>query len=75
LAEVLQAGGFVVREFERGEVVRAFDDGVGLREIMEAAVVVVDGGKPGERTKAAFALHMMKTFGDKDGLFLDLLES
>jgi hypothetical protein len=42
---------------------------------MEAAVVVVDGGKPGERTKAAFALHMMKTFGDKDGLFLDLLES
>jgi len=74
LALVLQSDGFEVREFERGEVVRALDDGVGFREVMKAAVVVLDG-MPTEMTEAAFALHMMKTFGDKDGLFLELLES
>jgi hypothetical protein len=75
LAGALVGGEFSVGEFERGEVVRAFDDGVSFRDVIEAAMVVLEGGKAEEKTKAAFALHMMKTFGDRDGLFLDLLES
>jgi len=42
---------------------------------MEAAVVNLAGGTPTEKTKLFFALHMMRTFGDEDGVFLDLMES
>jgi len=75
LSEVISTSALTFKEFERGEVVRPFEEGVGVGEMMEAAVVHFEGGKGEEKTKLAFALHMMRTFGDKDGLFLDLMES
>jgi len=42
---------------------------------MDAAVVSLTGGTPTEKIKLSFALHMMRTFGDEDGVFLDLMES
>ncbi len=75
LAAILNSTSFQTAEFERGEVVTPFDDPIDIRDLMEAAVVDLTGGKAEEQTKLAFALHMMRTFGDKDGLFLDLMES
>lgn len=75
LAAIMETRSFRVKTFERGEVVRPFEGPLDIRDLMEAAVVDLSGGKPEEQTKLAFALHMMRTFGDKDGIFLDLLES
>jgi len=75
LGEVIEAAGLTMKEFERGEVVRPMQDDTTFLEVMDSAVVHLEGGKPEEKTKMAFALHMMRTFGDKDGLFLDLMES
>jgi hypothetical protein len=33
------------------------------------------GGEQRDKIDLAFALHLMKTYGDSGGLFLDLLES
>jgi hypothetical protein len=75
LAAILDSAPFRTATFERGEVVRPFDGPMDVRDLMDAAVVDLSGGKPDEQTKLGFALHMMRTFGDKDGLFLDLMES
>jgi hypothetical protein len=75
LASILQSRTFMVKNFEKGEVARPFLESIGIRDLMKAAVVDLSGGTPDEMTKLGFALHMMGTFGDKDGVFLDLLES
>lgn len=75
LAAILESASFRTAAFERGEIVRPFEGPLEIRDLLEASVVDLSGGKPAEQTKLAFALHMMRTFGDKDGLFLDLMES
>lgn len=46
LAGVIEAAGLSMKEFERGEVVRPFENGTGILDAMEAAVVHLAGGKP-----------------------------
>jgi len=75
LNTTIETEGLQVEDFERGEVVRVFEEGVGFPAVLNASVVLFKGGAPENQAKVAFALHMMKTFGDRDGLFLDLLES
>ena len=75
VASILRREPFQASKFERGEVVKPFQDSIGVRDIMKAAVVDLSGGTPEEQTKLGFALYMMGTFGDRDGIFLDLMES
>jgi len=75
LQAIVNTQEFTFKTFERGEIVSPFTDQCPIREIMEAAVVNLAGGTPTEKTKLSFALHMMRTFGDEDGVFLDLMES
>ena len=75
LQSILDSSEFTASPFERGEVVHPFEDDTPIREIMEAAVVNLSGGTSQEKNKLSFALHMMRTFGDEDGVFLDLMES
>lgn len=75
LRTVCASGGWRVREFERGEVVRPGDPGVGVRELADAAVIHFAGLAPADKQRLAFAFHMMAVYGDKDGLFFDLLEA
>jgi hypothetical protein len=75
LQAIVDSKKFTFTPFERGEVVTPFIDQCPIREIMDAAAVSLAGGTPEEQTKLSFALHMMRTFGDEDGVFLDLMES
>jgi len=75
LQTIVDTQEFTSRNFERGEFVSPFIDQCPIRDIMDAAVVSLTGGTPTEKTKLSFALHMMRTFGDEDGVFLDLMES
>ena len=75
LREVIERAQLKAVHIERGEMVRPFEESCGVSEMMEAAVVHLAGGSAEEKLKLAFALHMMRIFGDKDGLVLDLLES
>ena len=75
LQAIIDTKEFRTKTFERGEVVTPFADQCPIRDIMEAAVVSLAGGTATEKTKLSFALHMMRTFGDEDGVFLDLMES
>lgn len=75
LQAIIDSKEFSTRTFERGEVVAPFADQCPVRDIMEAAVVSLAGGTATEKAKLSFALHMMRTFGDEDGVFLDLMES
>lgn len=69
------SGKWSVGEFERGEVLRAGEPGISIEDLAEAAVVHLGGLKPELKLKLAFALHMMAVYGDKDGLFFDMLEA
>jgi hypothetical protein len=75
LQKVCESGDWRVREFERGEVVRPGDPGVGLKEMADAAVVHFAGLAAGDKQRLAFAFHMMAVYGDRDGLFFDMLET
>ncbi len=75
LQAVIDTKEFTSNTFERGEIVSPFADDSPIRDIMEAAVASLAGGTTTEKTKLSFALHMMRTFGDEDGVFLDLMES
>ena len=74
LSKVLSQEKWNVKKFERGEVVRAFDNGVGMVDVLEASVVHLAGASLQRKTKLAFGLHMMWVYGDDEGLFLDILE-
>ncbi len=75
LAAMIAEDGWKVGEFERGEVLRPGDPGVTLEDLANAAVVHFSGMKPEDKQRLAFALHMMAVYGDKDGLFFDMLEA
>jgi hypothetical protein len=75
LRSELEAAGLSVSHFERGEFVRPFDEGCTVRDVLSAAVVHLEGGEIADQTKLGFALHIMKIFGDEDGVFLDLMDS
>lgn len=75
LQTIVESKEFSSSLFERGEIVSPFADQCPIRDIMDAAVVSLAGGTPTEKTKLSFALHIMRTFGDEDGVFLDLMES
>ena len=75
LEGVVGSGKFSVGDFERGEVLRAGDLAVTVEDLANAAVVHFGGLKPEMNQKLAFAFHMMAVYGDKDGLFFDMLES
>lgn len=64
-----------VRPFERGEIMFPFHLDKGFLDYREAALLHFVGGKQRDKMDLAFALHMMRTYGDEGGLFLDLLES
>ena len=75
LMAALGSGAWRVGDFERGEVVRAGDTGVGLGELKNAAVIHFGGMGPEDKRRLAFAFHAMAVYGDEDGLFLDMMES
>jgi lipopolysaccharide biosynthesis glycosyltransferase len=64
-----------VRPFERGEIMFPFHLDKGFLDYREAALLHFVGGGQKEKIDLAFALHMMRTYGDESGLFLDLMES
>jgi hypothetical protein len=75
LAQVCGSPDWSVRSFERGEVLRPGDPQVALSDIHDAAVLHLSGLGADRKGPLAFALHMMAVYGDKDGLFFDILES
>lgn len=75
LASVVRSGGWMVREFERGEVLRPSDPDVSLTDLAHAAVIHFTGLKPEDKQRLAFAFHMMAVYGDGDGLFFDMMEA
>ncbi len=64
-----------VKPFERGEIRFPLHLDKGFLDYKEAALLHFVGGKQRDKIDLAFALHLMKTYGDAGGLFLDLLES
>jgi hypothetical protein len=64
-----------VKPFERGEIMFPFHVDKCFLDYREAALLHFVGGKHKDKIDLAFALHMMRTYGDEGGLFLDLLES
>jgi hypothetical protein len=67
--------GLRVKPFERGEIRFPLHLDKGFLDYKEAALLHFVGGKQRDKIDLAFALHLMKTYGDAGGLFLDLLES
>ena len=63
------------RPFERGEIMFPLHLDKGFLEYKDAALLHFVGGEQRDKIDLAFALHLMKTYGDPGGLFLDLLES
>lgn len=61
--------------FERGEILFPFHLDKGFLDYKHAALLHFVGGEQRDKIDLAFALHLMKTYGDPGGLFLDLLES
>jgi hypothetical protein len=64
-----------VKEFERGEIMFPFYLDKGFLDYRQAALLHFVGGKQKDKIDLSFALHMMRTYGEEGGLFLDLLES
>lgn len=64
-----------VKPFERGEIMFPFHLDTSFLDYREAALLHFVGGKQKDKVDLAFALHMMRTYCDEGGLFLDLLES
>jgi hypothetical protein len=64
-----------VKSFERGEIMFPFHLDKGFLDYKQAALLHFVGGEQRDKIDLAFALHLMKTYGDAGGLFLDLLES
>lgn len=75
LAAVIRSGSMKVREFERGEVLRPDDPGVSLADLSQAAVIHFSGMKYADKNRLAFAFHMMAVYGDRDGIFFDMMEA
>jgi hypothetical protein len=61
--------------FERGEIQFPFHLDKGYLDYKDAALLHFVGGGQRDKIDLAFALHMMRTYGDEGGLYLDLLES
>jgi hypothetical protein len=64
-----------VKPFERGEIQFPLHLDKGFLDYKQAALLHFVGGEQKDKIDLAFALHLMKTYGDAGGLFLDLLES
>ncbi len=64
-----------IQPFERGEIQFPFHLDKGFLDYRQAALLHFVGGKQRDKVDLAFALHMMRTYGDESGLFLDLLEA
>ena len=64
-----------VKPFERGEIMFPFHLDKGFLDYRDAALLHFVGGKQKDKIDLSFALHMMRTYGEEGGLFLDLLES
>ena len=76
IGKAIEVAGLTHRAFERGEVVCLFEEGTLFQDVLDAAVVRLAGvGGMADKAKTAFALHMMRALGDKDGVFLDLMEN
>ncbi len=75
LATALESGDFRVREFEKGEVMRPFEEGVAFADCLQAAALHLTGVSIEQKAKLAFALHMMWVYGEDEGVFLDILEA
>jgi hypothetical protein len=73
--KLLLETGLRVKPFERGEIMFPFHLDKGFLDYKEAALLHFVGGRPKDKVDLAFALHMMRTYGEEGGLFLDLLES
>jgi hypothetical protein len=63
------------RPFERGEIMFPFHLDKGFLDYKQAALLHFVGGEQSDKIDLAFALHLMRTYGDPGGLFFDLLES
>lgn len=61
--------------FERGEVISIARSNASIEDMLNTSVVHLDGLKHSLKTRLSFALHMMNVYGDKDGVFFDMLES
>lgn len=63
------------KAFERGEIMFPFHLDKGFLDYKQAALLHFVGGGQRAKIDLAFGLHLMRTYGDVGGLFLDLLES
>lgn len=64
-----------VRPFERGEIAFPLHLDKGFLDYSQAALLHFVGGEQKDKINLAFAMHMMRTYNEEGGLFLDLLES
>lgn len=64
-----------VQAFERGEIMFPFHLDKGFLDYNKAALLHFVGGEQKDKIGLAFGLHMMRTYGEEGGLFLDLMES
>jgi len=73
--KLLLETGLRVKPFEKGEIMFPFHINTSFLNYREAALLHFVGGSQKDKIDLAFALHMMRTYGEEGGLFLDLLES
>ena len=64
-----------VKPFERGEIMFPFHLDKGFLDYKDAALLHFVGGTGKDKIGLAFGLHMMRTYSEEGGLFLDFLES
>jgi hypothetical protein len=64
-----------VRPFERREIMFPLHLDERFLDYRNAALLHFLGGSPKEKIEMAFGLHMIRTYGNESGLFLDMIDS
>ena len=75
LLSILNEANLNFADFEQGEVIIPFEDECGVRDVLQSSVVLLSGGDEESKVKLSFSIFAMVTFGDKNGTFLDIVDS
>jgi len=75
LCNLVRSNEWKIGEFERGEVLQPSNPNISLSDLGYASIIHFKGMKPEDKQRMAFAFHMMSIYGDKDGLFFDIMEA
>jgi hypothetical protein len=65
---------YTVGKFEKGEIMFPLHINQSFLQYKEAAILHFLGGSTGDKIDLSFGLYMSITYGDRSGLFLDILE-